>query len=124
MGDADRWGVVAEAATMLDAADWDWRALQQVEGLLSSLSTEIEQVTRVETQHASTGHGAPDADLRCLQHLLTWVRRHEYDALESELHHELDIALRCAMNALDGLERRERDTRLSSFRLVGSGDGR
>lgn len=49
--DADMWGLLAEAATLLDAADSDWRALQTIEEMLRSLSSELERVSARETAH-------------------------------------------------------------------------
>src|SRR5689334_5570432 len=126
MGDADRWGVLAEAATLLDAADWDWRTLQHAEELLASLSSELAQVSVEETAHA---HNAArvrhtDADLRSLRGSLAWVRRHEYDALESELQQQLDTALRCALRMLDRLGQPQHETPLPSVGMVSSGDRR
>jgi len=118
------WGVLAEVATMLDAADCDWRELQQVEGMLSSLSTELERATRVEALHSSTGHRAQEPDVRFLQGSLTWVRTHEYVALESEIHQHLDLALRYAVETLDRLERSQDETQASPRWVAASGDGR
>jgi len=123
---AELWKVWQDAATMLDAANCDWRALQQIEGILSSLSIELEGATAVTTgraQHVSTERRV-DSDVRLLQSSLTWVRRHEYDALEAELQRQLDIALRCAMDALDRLEQSPREMRPVSLTVVASGDGR
>jgi|SRR5947209_16703373 len=126
MTDADMWGVLAEAATMLDATDVDWRTLQQIEGMLSSLSIGLEQATTVETPHIRTGSGASQADtgLRSLRGSLAWVRRHEYVALESEIHQHLDTALRSALGLLDRLGRWQHETRLPSLGAVASGGGR
>ena len=122
---AQMWGIWTDAATMLDAADCDWRALQQVEGLLSSLSTEIEQVTRVDTLHPQNGSSSrhADFDLRALRGSLAWVRRNEYDALESELHQQLDTALRCALRMLDRQGQPQHETPLPLVDIVSSDDG-
>lgn len=122
MRDADRWGVLAEAATLLDAADCDWRTLQHTEELLASLASELDQVSTEETAHTHHGVSArhTDADLRSLRGSLAWVRRHEYDALESELQKQLDSALRCALRMLDWLGHPQHATAVP---LVASGDG-
>jgi hypothetical protein len=126
MTDAEMWGVLAEAATLLDATDVDWRTLQQIEGMLSSLSTELERAVPAETPQARTWSSAPqaDPDVRILCGSLSWVRTHEYVALESEIHQHLDIALRYALGLLDRLGRWQHETRLPAPRAVASGDGR
>jgi hypothetical protein len=103
--ETEMWGVLAEAATMLDGIDVDWRTLQQIEGMLSSLSTELERAVRGEIPQARTRSSAPqaDADMGILRSSLAWVRRHEYVALESEIHQHLDAAIRHALGTLDRL---------------------
>jgi hypothetical protein len=49
-----------------------------------------------------------DPDLLLLHSSLSWVRQHEYDAPETELQDQLDIALRCAIGTLDRFERAQR----------------
>lgn len=123
--DTELWTVWAEAANMLDASKCDWRMLQQIEGLLSSLSIELDRATAAQaalSPHATMGLQA-DSDLRFLQSSLAWVRRHEYDALDSELQIQLDTALQCAMGTLERLERSQYQTRSLSFRGRGPGDG-
>src|SRR5947209_8313352 len=108
---ADMWSVAAEAETLLDGSDCDWRTLQLVEGLLSSLSHQLVRAAAAEivlSTH-SPSEGYQRADLRGLQTSLASVRRQEYDALESELQNRLDTALRSAMATLawlDGLQQR------------------
>lgn len=111
---------------MLDATDVDWRTLQQIEGMLSSLSTELEQAVTAETPQARTWSSAPqaDPDLRILRGSLAWVRTHEYVALESEIHQHLDTALRYALGMLVWLGQWHHETRLPSLRPIASGGGR
>ena len=92
MADAEMWEVLSEAATMLDAADCDWHTLQQIEGMLSSVSTELERAATAEIPPSPNGSSArrADSNLRILQSALAWVRRHEYVALESELQQQHD----------------------------------
>jgi hypothetical protein len=101
------WGVVAEAATMLDSPDCDWRTLQQIEEMLSSVSAELDRVAAAEPAGALNGSRAPraDPDARFLRASLAWVRQHEYVALESELQKQLDTARRCALGTLDRVVR-------------------
>lgn len=88
---------------MLDVTDSDWRMLQQVEALLSSLSTELEPEPSGEVAHTHNRYAArrSDSDLRILRGSLAWVRRHECVAPESELQLHLDTALRSALGLVD-----------------------
>ena len=108
---------------MLDASDCDWRALQQIEEMLSSLSTELDRVAAAESAGTLNGSHArrADSDMHFLRASLAWVRQHEYGALESELQKQLDTALRCALGALDRLDRTACEP---SLRVAASGDGR
>lgn len=126
MTNADMWGDVVEAASMLAASDCDWRTLQQTEALLSSVTTELERVSAEETGHAQYGSSArhADADLCSLQSSLAWVRRHEYVALESALQQQLDTALQCALRMLDRLGEPQDETRLPPLSVVAPSDGR
>lgn len=108
--DAD---LCAEAATMLDVPNCDWRTLQQIEGLLSALSTQIQRASAAETAVSPDLSSARrvGSDLLVLQSSLSWVRQHAYDALESELQNRLETALQCAADMLDQLERLRHETR-------------
>ena len=103
MTDVEMWEILADAATMLDVADSDWRTLQRVEALLSSVSTELEGDPSGEVAYKQSRYAArrSDSDLRILQGSLAWVRRHEYVAPEWELQQHLDAALRSALGMLD-----------------------
>jgi hypothetical protein len=102
MADMDMWKVCIQAANMLDGAGSDWRRLLAIEDRLWPLATALDQAA------AATKTGSPDLrhsarvdpDLRLLQSSLSWIRRHEYDALESDLKSRLDVALVSAMNTL------------------------
>jgi hypothetical protein len=88
--------------------DCDWRTLQQIEQLLRLLASELERATAAE--HARVPRGTGDrreaASLRRIRRTLAWVRRHEYDVLESELQMQLTTALLLTLGPLDSLELR------------------
>lgn len=98
---------------MLDVPNCDWRTLQQIEGLLSALSTQIQRASAAETAVSPDLSSARrvGSDLLVLQSWLSWVRQHAYDALESELQNRLETALQCAADMLDQLERLRHETR-------------
>jgi hypothetical protein len=99
------WSVAAEVETLLDGSDCDWRTLQRIEGMLSSLSHQLERAAAARTSRSparSTARRARE-DLQVVQTALSWVRRHEYDALESELQNRLEPALQSAMTTLGWL---------------------
>jgi hypothetical protein len=102
----DLWKIWTEAACTLDVPDCDWHTLQRVEQLLRLLSSELDRTLAAE--YARAPHGAGDrreaAALRRLRRTLAWVRRNEYDALESELQTQLTTALLLALGPLDALE--------------------
>jgi hypothetical protein len=106
MTGATMWQVCAQAAQMLDAASSDWRRLLEVEDTLWPLATALERASG----GSGGGHSRArstrqaDPDLALLHSSLTWFREHEYDALETELQRQLDIALRCAIAILDRLD--------------------
>jgi hypothetical protein len=126
MTDVDMWGVLAQAATILDSADCDWRTLQQIESLLSALSTELERLSAAESARSQDRSSARqgDSDLLSLRDSLAWVRRHEYVAQESELQKQLETALRCALGTLDRLDLPTRGPRWPSLPGTASGDWR
>jgi hypothetical protein len=105
---ADLWRIWIEAACVLDAPDCDWRTLQRMEQLLRLLSSELGRALAAARARAPHGAGErQDAGaLRRLRRTLAWVRRHEYDALESELQKQLTSALLLALGPLDSLEQR------------------
>jgi len=111
---------------MLEVANCDWRMLQQIEKLLRSLSTEL--VRAMATQPVGAWHVSEErrgaSDLHSLQRSLTWVRQHEYEALESDLHHRLESALESALGTLDRLERSQQETWSPCPRSVEAGGGR
>lgn len=121
----DMWGVWAKAAGMLDAADCDWRALQEIESLLRALSIDLERTVTVESAFSPGVRRARRAhsDLRYLESSLDWVREHEYDALESEIQSQLDTVVRCAMDRLDQLNQSQDETSSLYSRALASGNG-
>ena len=106
MTQAEMWKVCEQAALMLDTASYDWQRLLEIEQTLSPLATELAGTTAAWSA-GSPGRRAPrrpESELQLLRSCLSWVRQHAYDALETELRRQLDMALRCAMAELDRLE--------------------
>jgi hypothetical protein len=106
MTGSDMWKVCIQAANMLDGAASDWRRLLAIQDTLWPLATELHQAAPAnDTCSRDLRHSARvDPDLHLLQTSLSWIRRHEFDALESELESRLDVALVSAMNTLANRE--------------------
>lgn len=79
----------------------DWHRLIAIEETLSPLATSL--TATVSSTRADNFRDVKQAkaDVRLLRNSLTWVQRHRYDALETDMQKQLDIALRSAMAALD-----------------------
>jgi hypothetical protein len=102
MTNAEMWKICVQAASMLDGAASDWRRLLAIETTLSPLATELDRAVAANNSGSRRVRAMArmDPDLSLLQSALSWVRQHEYDALESELESRLEGALVSAMNTL------------------------
>lgn len=110
---ADMRSLWVQATSLLSAANCDWLSLQQVESLLSSLATELEQAIAMKTTDSWNGSGARSANccFHSMQRSLDWVREHEYDTLESDIQKHLNTSARCALSTLQRLEQSQCETR-------------
>ena len=102
---AGLWTAASEAETLLRGTDCDWRTLQRIEGMLSALTNELERAAAAQSARSPdpTTTRRAHEDLQVMQTALAWVRRHEYDALESELQNRLETVLHSAMATLGWL---------------------
>lgn len=105
MTHAEMWKICGQVALLLDLAGNDWRVLARAEETLRPVAIALGEppyLSRLRLVGGPSWQAEPGAE--DLGSSLNWVRRHLYDALESELYGRMDTALHCAMRILDRLE--------------------
>lgn len=101
------WTACADVAVDLDDAGLDWHKLSPVATSLLPIANEL-TLLHADRAQSGTTHEVRMAlgALQMMENSLHWLEQHEYDALETELHRELEHALSAAAQTLEYLEQK------------------